>query len=157
MFLRIAIEGDRPFITEMARLASSLEGLHPVPQAEDPAVIAVLPSSLDLAVLAVNDDQHLVGAAWCHWHTPTLLFDDGGEPFPEVVMAVRPEVRGQGVGAALLAAVADAARAQATMLSLNVHLLNPAVRLYIRNGFRVAGKGRGWYGVAMSKVLSDEP
>lgn len=37
------------------------------------------------------------------------------------------------------------------MLTLNVHLLNPAVRLYARTGFRAEVRGRGWYGVAMSR------
>jgi hypothetical protein len=36
---------------------------------------------------------------------------------------------------------------------LNVHLRNPAARLYTRTGFRVAGKGRGWFGVAMTREL----
>jgi hypothetical protein len=38
-------------------------------------------------------------------------------------------------------------------LALNVHLLNPAIRLYIRACFKVAAAGRGWYGVAMSLPL----
>jgi hypothetical protein len=41
-----------------------------------------------------------------------------------------------------------------TELALNVHLRNPAARLYTRSGFRVlAGKGRGWFGVAMTRRL----
>jgi hypothetical protein len=38
-------------------------------------------------------------------------------------------------------------------LSLNVHLRNPAARLYTRTGFEVAGKGRGPFGVAMVRTL----
>jgi hypothetical protein len=38
-------------------------------------------------------------------------------------------------------------------LALNVHIRNPAARLYSRAGFVVAGKGRGPLGVAMVREL----
>jgi hypothetical protein len=41
-------------------------------------------------------------------------------------------------------------------LALNVHLANPAARLYMRSGFRIAGAGRGWFGVAMVRALGDD-
>jgi len=41
-------------------------------------------------------------------------------------------------------------------LTLNVHLRNPAARLYTRTGFRVAGAGRGWFGVAMIRHVGAE-
>ena len=37
--------------------------------------------------------------------------------------------------------------------ALNVHIRNPAARLYSRAGFVVAGKGRGPLGVAMVREL----
>ena len=153
MQMRAAAEGDRAFIVEMARLASSLEGRHPVPDADAPVVLAVLPGDDDVAVVAVDGDGSPVGAAWSHAHKPALLVDDDGRTVPEVILAVVPPARGRGIGAALLDAVADATRPSRSALSLNVHLLNPAVRLYIRKGFRVAGAGRGWYGVAMRREL----
>jgi hypothetical protein len=56
----------------------------------------------------------------------------------------------------LIEALASEAAARYTQLSLNVHLRNPAARLYTHTGFRVAGKGRGWFGVAMVRQLRDE-
>jgi ribosomal protein S18 acetylase RimI-like enzyme len=155
VIVRRATDEDRPFIVEMARLASGLPPRHPIPAPDDPAVLAVLPRSLDLAVVATADDGQRLGAAWCYEDDPPLLLDDDGQAVPELIAAVEPAARDQGVGAALLDAVGDLARGRAPALCLNVHLLNPAVRLYIRGGFRVAGRGRGRYGVAMSKSLDD--
>ena len=55
-------------------------------------------------------------------------------------MAVREDARGRGIGGELLAAVAAEAPESCTALALNVHMRNPAARLYMRSGFRVAGK-----------------
>ena len=41
------------------------------------------------------------------------------------------------------AVVQEATRRYFTALALNVHLRNPATRLYMRTGFRVVGPGRG--------------
>jgi GNAT superfamily N-acetyltransferase len=79
--------------------------------------------------------------------------DPDGRPFPELAIAVVEDQRGQGIGRALLGALVARARDQFPALALNVHLLNPAVRLYIRAGFEVAAAGRGRYGVAMSLPL----
>ena len=68
-------------------------------------------------------------------------------------MTVREDARGRGIGGELLAAVAAEAPESFTALALNVHMRNPAARLYMRSGFRVAGNGRGWYGVAMVRPL----
>ncbi len=68
-------------------------------------------------------------------------------------MAVVVQARGRGVGTALVEALAARAPRRFSALTLNVHLLNPAARLYARTGFRVAGAGGGWFGVAMSRPL----
>jgi GNAT superfamily N-acetyltransferase len=149
VLLRPAGVRDHGFIVEMARLACSLEGRHPVPPADAPEVLGMLPSDDTVAVVASDADGGvLLGAAWCHVHAPPLLLGEHGQPLPELVTAVRPEARGRGTGTALVEAVADAVSGP---ICLNVHLLNPAVRLYVRTGFRVAGQGRGWYGVAMRR------
>ncbi len=70
-------------------------------------------------------------------------------------MAVREEVRGRGIGGRLLEELASEATSRFSALALNVHLRNPSVRLYMRGGFKVAGKGRGWYGVAMVRPLGE--
>lgn len=71
-------------------------------------------------------------------------------------MAVVEEERRKGIGAAMVDAVAEAAKCFSA-LALNVHIRNPAAHFYTRTGFRVAGMGRGWYGVAMSRPLSERP
>lgn len=76
-----------------------------------------------------------------------------GSPIPELTMAVAVGSRGRGIGAALIEALVTEAAPQFSVLALNVHLRNPAARLYMRAGFRVAGKGRGWFGVAMTRDL----
>ena len=57
---------------------------------------------------------------------------------PEVSIGVRAEWRGKGIGGALLTALAeDARRSGLTALSLSVEPGNPALRLYLRQGFRL--------------------
>jgi GNAT superfamily N-acetyltransferase len=149
---RPAGERDRHFVVEMARLACGLDD-RPLPSSDDEAVIALLPGSTDLVLVATDDREQRLGAAWSHFHEPPLLRDERGEALPEVTVAVREDARGRGIGGRLLEALAAEAAERFSALALNVHLRNPATRLYMRNGFRVAGKGRGWYGVAMVRSL----
>jgi len=56
---------------------------------------------------------------------------------PEVAVAVVPDARGKGIGAALLAELAQvAADRDVGSLSLSVELSNPARELYARCGYR---------------------
>lgn len=153
MNVRRARAEDRAFVVEMARLACTLGG-RPVPAADAPAVLALLPAATDLALVAAGDDGDPVGAAWWHVHEPPLLRDAAGRPLPELAMAVVQARRREGAGTALVEALAQAATAHGfDALTLNVHLRNPAVELYMRTGFAVAGAGRGPFGVAMSRSL----
>jgi GNAT superfamily N-acetyltransferase len=136
----------------MARLACTLDG-RPLPSAADPDVAALLPGAADVAFVAVDDDAQLVGAAWWHIHEPPLLVNDDDEPLPELAMAVVEGRRSEGIGRALVEALARQAAQSYDALTLNVHLRNPAVGLYMQTGFRVAGAGRGRFGVAMSRSL----
>jgi GNAT superfamily N-acetyltransferase len=107
-------------------------------------------------MLALDHDGRPLRAAWWHFREPPLLVGADGAPVPELVVAVVPEARGGGVGRGLLDALADrAARDGHAALALNVHVRDPAIRLYSRTGFVVAGKGRGPLGVAM--VRRTEP
>ena len=151
MQLRRAKPQDRPFLVEMARLACALED-RPLPAPGASEVLALLPGP-DAAIVATDDDGRPLGAAWWHLHEPPLLRDAKGEPVPELVMAVVEAERRKGIGAALVDALAEEAAKHFSVLALNVHIRNPAARLYTRTGFRVAGAGRGWFGVAMSRAL----
>lgn len=152
MRLRQAEDGDHDFVVEMARLACGLED-RPLPPADHPAVLGLLPGPADRVVVATDDRERRLGAAWWHFHEPPLVVDEQGKPLPEVTMAVREDARGRRTGSLLLEELAAEAGERFGALTLNVHLRNPALRLYVRSGFRVAGKGRGWYGVAMIRSL----
>lgn len=79
------------------------------------------------------------GAAWRRFHPeaePGYGFI--AESIPEVSIAVRTAWRGKGIGASLLDALAeDARRSGLTALSLAVETANPALRLYLRQGYRI--------------------
>ena len=92
----------------------------------------------DFALIALDlAEGRRVGAAWYRLMSP----EDPGYGFvddstPEVGIAVVPELRGRGVGGALLRALMGAARSRGFgALSLSVERGNPAVRLYGRHGF----------------------
>ncbi len=154
--LRRTTSDDHPFIVEMARLASTIED-RPLPPIDGPGVIGMLPGPGDGALVAFDGDGARLGAAWWHFHTPPLIEDDEGRAIPEMVMAVIPDARGRGIGGALIESLAEAAALRFDSLSLNVHLRNPAARLYTRTGFEVAGAGRGRFGVAMRRSLRGRP
>ncbi len=143
---------DESFIGEMARLACMIEG-RPLPPVDDPAVVAMLPGTSGRALLAVDDDGRRVGAAWWFFHEPPLLRTEAGAALPELAVAVVEDARDRGIGTALIEALAAEASMVFGRLSLNVHVRNPAVRLYSRTGFVGAGAGRGPLGVAMMRNL----
>jgi GNAT superfamily N-acetyltransferase len=150
--LREAQAEDWRFVIEMARLACTL-GDRPLPEPDAPEVLACLPPSVSAAVIATDDEERPLGAAWWHLHEPPLLPAPDGSPLPEITLAVVERARGHGIGAALIEALAQNASSHFSALALNVHLRNRAAGLYMRSGFRVAGKGRGPFGVAMTRDL----
>jgi ribosomal-protein-alanine N-acetyltransferase len=63
-----------------------------------------------------------------------------------LLLAVRPELRRAGIGAALLAGVADAARGRgAVRLHLEMRENNPAAALYDSAGFKEVGRRPRYY------------
>lgn len=150
--LRRAIGDDRSFLVEMARLASVIED-RPLPEPTAPEVAAMLPGADDVAVIAVDAASRPIGAAWWSFQEPPLLTDTAGNPVPEMIIAVTEAWRGRGVGGSLIEALAGEAAYRFGAISLNVHIRNPAARLYSRTGFEVADKGRGPLGVAMLRAL----
>ena len=97
--LRRAGPPDRPFLIEMTREACVLEG-RPLPSADDPAVVGLLPDSPEAAAVAADPTGRPLGAAWWVIHQPPLALDAEGQPLPELAMAVVEEERGR-VSAAL--------------------------------------------------------
>lgn len=95
----------------------------------------------DLALVAVEDEGLRLGSVWCR------LFPPGAPGYgfvapdtPEIVIGVIPEARGRGVGGALLVSLKELAHRHGyRALSLSVDRKNPALALYLRNGFVDAG------------------
>jgi GNAT superfamily N-acetyltransferase len=90
----------------------------------------------DLGIIALVHVNIPIGAAWLRLLTGTHrgygYIDD---KTPELSIAVLPDYRGQGTGAALLERLFAAARKRYPGISLSVSSTNPARRLYERAGF----------------------
>lgn len=154
--VRPAAAADNAFLVEMARLACTIED-RPLPAPDAAEVQKMLPQPTDPAVVAWDEHGRPIGAAWLFTHEPALVREPDGKLLPELAMAVVAEQRNKGVGSTIIEALAaEAKRRGINAISLNVHLRNPAARLYTRTGFRVAGAGRGWFGVAMVRRLDAE-
>jgi ribosomal protein S18 acetylase RimI-like enzyme len=94
----------------------------------------------DLGVVAEVDGA-AVGAAYSRLGRGYGYVD---EDTPEVTIGVDEAHRGQGIGAALLDALAERARERGfERLSLSVEPINPARRLYERAGYREIGVDEG--------------
>ena len=100
----------------------------------------------DSGLVAIDEFQP-VGAAWYR----LFRHDDPGYGFvdeetPELSIAVVPSRRGRGIGAELLEALLERARAEGyDAISLSVEKDNPAVGLYERHSFRRVREDDGAY------------
>ena len=107
----------------------------------------------DTAVIALDDEGRPVGAAWYRLHpesAPGYGFVDAQTP--ELTIAVVPSKRGHGVGAELLEALLDRARADGhERISLNVRRDSSEQAFYARHGFEPASSDDG--AVTMVKSL----
>lgn len=104
--IREAHAEDRGFVIEMARLACTLED-RPLPEPDDPQVLACLPLAKSAAVIATDPKEHSLGAAWWYLHERPLVVALNGSPLPELTIAVVDDARGHGVGTALIEALAS--------------------------------------------------
>jgi ribosomal protein S18 acetylase RimI-like enzyme len=90
-------------------------------------------------VVSLKKEKKAIGAAWFRQfqkERPGLGFID--ETIPELVIAVRPEYRNQGLGRYLLTRLIDQARLEGFPgLSVCVHKNNPTLGLYERLDFKV--------------------
>ena len=150
--LRSATAEDAAFIVEMARHACVIDDW-PLPEPDSDEVESVLPPTGEVPIVAIDTAGSRLGAVWTFHNDPPLRVDAAGVSLPELCIGVAPESRGRGVGGALLDALITRYTGIAEALCTNVHVRNPAQKLYQRKGFRQAGHGRGPLGIAMQKDL----
>lgn len=92
----------------------------------------------DRAVVAVVDGK-VVGACWVRTTDEYGHIDD---ETPSFSVSLYAQYRGRGIGGAMMRQMLDELRrAGYSCASLSVQKENPAVRLYERLGFRIAGDG----------------
>ena len=107
----------------------------------------------DTVVVAVDDENHRLGAAWFRLYppgSPGYGFVD--QQTPELTIAVVPAKRGKGVGGELLEALLERARAAGhAQISLSVQAESPQEAFYGRHGFERVDEDGG--AVTMLKRL----
>ena len=150
--LRAAEADDEAFIVEMARHACVIED-RPLPDADSDEVLSLLPPTGEVPIIAVDAEGSTIGAVWTFHNDPPLLVDAAGISLPELCIGVTPGHRGYGVGGALMDALFARKAGTLDAMCTNVHVRNPAQKLYKRKGFEVVGQGRGPLGILMHKVL----
>lgn len=142
--LRPAVAADLPLLTRMLAHAADWRPEAVVRSAEevlaDPHLrryVEGWPRRGDAGVVALDESGRAFGAAWFRAFDeaePGYGFVDSATP--EVAIAVDPDGRGRGVGAALLAELIRVARRGGIdAVSLSVEPDNPAIHLYAAVGF----------------------
>ena len=108
----------------------------------------------DDGIIAVASNDQPLGAAWMRlWCAQDRGYGFVDALTPELILAVRPEVRGGGIGTELLRRLLRRADQSHARVSLSMSVQNPAVRLYERLGFvAVAVDGAS---MTMSRVRPD--
>lgn len=111
----------------------------------------------DAGVIAVDHEGKPLGAAWYRlFSVEAPGYGFVSSTIPELSLGTRAELRGRGIGRALLEALIELAQEQGyEALSLSVERSNAALRLYERLGFQdVAIMGPEDGSVTMVKQLS---
>ena len=150
--LGAATPDDDSFVIEMARHACVIED-RPLPDPDDDEVLEMLPPPGVVPIIARAHDGTPVGAVWTYYGSPPLRRDAAGASLPELCIAVAPGHRGAGVGGMLLDALFELLARDHDTMCTNVHVRNPAKKLYERKGFRIVGQGNGPLGLALVKDL----
>jgi ribosomal protein S18 acetylase RimI-like enzyme len=146
MTIRSLTLADEPFLWEILYHAIYVPpDSPPLPRSiiEQPEMIRYVNGwgqAHDDGFIALDLDRP-VGAAWLRLLVGTQRgFGYIDDSTPEISMAVLPEYRGQGIGSQLFNHLLKSAASQFQAVCLSVDASNPALHLYERFGFEVAGK-----------------
>ena len=148
MTVRALKQAESGFLADMLYEAIFIpEGHSPLPKEviKDPSLSKYIANwgkdKFDIAWVAEADHQ-LVGAVCGRLFTSEHKgFGYLGDRIPELSMAVKKEYRNQGIGTSLMNAIAsEYLEFGVAYLSLSVDKANPAVNLYKRLGYEIAGE-----------------
>ncbi len=147
MIVRKAAAADIPAVAALERSE--------FPDGADEGMLARLLAVDGAVILIAEEEGDLLGYVWARF-----VLDEGDIGN----VAVAPDFRRRGVGAALLRALLEeAARRQAAVVQLEVRESNLAARrLYEKNGFETVGKRKNYYekpaedAILMSKFFQKE-
>jgi hypothetical protein len=106
-----------------------------------------------VSIVAVKAGGRRVGAVWTLHNEPPLRVGSAGVPLPELCIAVVPDMRGRGVGSALLDVLFVECAGAQTALCLNVHVRNPARKLYQRKGSRIVARAGALWAVSEAAAI----
>lgn len=133
--LRTLKSSDEPFLWKMLMQAAHESSLAAV-KANPDLVRYVRDWGRDGDLGVVAEQGVPVGAAWLRlWSDGEKGYGYLADEIPELAIAVIPEIRGQGVGTALLKQLLALAQTHYPAISLSIRMSNPALRLYQRLGF----------------------
>ena len=106
--------------------------------------VADWPRASDMGVIAVDRGQLPIGAVWLrHFSSDDPGYGYVSVDVPELSIGVLDQWRGRGVGRALMRAQIQQAQSRGLQtLSLSVERANPAVDLYLSEGWQVIESGR---------------
>lgn len=94
----------------------------------------------DLGFVATENGRH-IGAAWIRiWSESEYGYGYIKATIPELSISLLPEYRGKGIGTRLLELLLNDVSKEYEAVSLSVASYSPAIRLYIRNNFRIIKK-----------------
>ena len=134
--IRPAVQNDLEVLWDslaMAAFEPDAEAAKAVPSAK---YLAGWQRPGDFGFIAEQNGE-IFGAAWARrFAAEELKVPYGDEEAPKVSVGVKPNARGQGVGAKLMRALIGEAARRGLGLNLSVRSENPARRLYERLGFR---------------------
>jgi len=134
--LRAATEEDHAFLVGL--YATTRDDLALLPPDQREALTSMQYRAQDLQYRQANPDARYDVVEVEGRPVGRLYVDERADDLRIIDISLLPELRGAGIGAALIRAVQDEAAASGRGVSLHVALGNPAAALYFRLGFRLA-------------------